>query len=182
MDQKTLTDLSKFLSFVLRHQPGAIGVVLDANGWIEIEQLIEGCQTHGKPITREIITTIVATSPKQRFAISEDGLRIRANQGHSIEVDLAYNSSTPPRALFHGTVSASLPAIRSAGLKKMGRHHVHLSSDAATARIVGMRRGTPVVLEIAAGRMHRDGHVFYLSSNGVWLTEHVPPEYIEFPA
>jgi len=181
MDQKTLTELSKFLSFVLRHEPGAIGVVLDANGWIEIEQLVEGCRAHGKALSREIVETIVATSPKQRFAISEDGQRVRASQGHSIAVDLAYHPAPPPEALFHGTVSASLPAIRSAGLKKMDRHHVHLSPDAVTARIVGMRRGKPVVLQIAAGRMHSDGHDFYLSANGVWLTEQVPPEYISFP-
>jgi putative RNA 2'-phosphotransferase len=182
MDKKTLTELSKFLSFVLRHEPEAIGVTLDANGWIEIELFVEACQAHGKPLSRELLETIVATSPKQRFAISDDRRRVRANQGHSVEVDLAYLPAQPPETLFHGTVSASLPAIRSAGLKKMDRHHVHLSPDTATAQTVGMRRGKPVVLQIAAGRMHRDGRVFYLSANGVWLTEHVPPEYIEFPA
>ena len=181
MDKKTLTELSKFLSFVLRHEPEAIGVTLDANGWIEIEQFVEACRAHGKPLSRELLESIVATSPKQRFAISDDRRRVRANQGHSVEVDLAYLPAQPPETLFHGTVSASLPAIRTAGLKKMDRHHVHLSPDAATAQTVGMRRGKPVVLQIAAGRMHRDGRVFYLSANGVWLTEHVPPEYIEFP-
>jgi putative RNA 2'-phosphotransferase len=182
MNQKTLTKLSKFLSFVLRHKPESIGVVLDANGWIEIDQLVEGCQAHGKALSREIVETIVATNAKQRFAISEDGRRVRANQGHSIEIDLAYHPAPPPETLFHGTISASLPAIRSSGLNKMDRHHVHLSPDVATARTVGMRRGKPVVLQIATGRMHREGHLFYLSANGVWLTEHVPPEYIDFTA
>ncbi len=165
MDQKRLTELSKFLSFVLRHEPEAIGVVLDANGWIEIDGLVGACRAHGKLLSRELLETIVATSPKQRFAISEDGQRVRASQGHSIEVDLAYHPAPPPETLFHGTIFASLPAIRTAGLKKMERHHVHLSPDAVTARIVGMRRGKPVVLQIAAGRMHRDGHDFYLSAN-----------------
>lgn len=180
MDQKTLTALSKFLSFVLRHRPESVGVVMDRAGWVEIDHLVEKCRAHGKPLTRELVETIVATSPKQRFAISEDGQRVRASQGHSIEVELGYEPTQPPEWLFHGTVAASLPAIRSAGLQKMSRHHVHLSPDTATARIVGMRRGKPLVLRIAAARMHRDGHIFYLSTNGVWLTEQVPPEYIEF--
>jgi putative RNA 2'-phosphotransferase len=114
MDRKRLTELSKFLSFVLRHEPAAIGVVLDANGWIEIERLLEACRANGKLLSRELLETIVATSPKQRFAISDDGRRVRANQGHSVEVDLAYEPAQPPETLFHGTVSASLPAIRAA--------------------------------------------------------------------
>jgi putative RNA 2'-phosphotransferase len=178
---KAINGLSKFLSFVLRHEPGAIGITLDRSGWVEIDHLLEQCRAHGKPLTRELLETIVATSPKQRFAISEDGRRIRASQGHSIEVDLGYAPATPPAQLFHGTVPSSLASIRATGLQKRERHHVHLSPDVATARTVGMRRGTPVVLRIAAGRMHGDGHVFFLSANGVWLTERVPPGYIEFP-
>ena len=178
---KTVTAYSKFLSFVLRHEPGAIGVTLDRNGWVEIDHLVEQCRAHGKQLSREILETIVATSPKQRFAISEDGQRVRASQGHSIDVELGYAPQEPPEQLFHGTVSSSLPSIRSTGLQKMDRHHVHLSPDLATAQTVGMRRGKPVVLRIAAARMHRAGHVFFLSANGVWLTERVPPEYIEFP-
>lgn len=181
IDPKTLTAYSKFLSFVLRHEPGAIGVTLDRNGWVEIDRLVEQCRAHGKPLTREILETIVATSPKQRFAISEDGQRVRASQGHSIDVELGYAPQAPPEQLFHGTVSSSLSSIRSTGLQKMDRHHVHLSPDLATAQAVGMRRGKPVILRIAAARMHRDGHVFFLSANGVWLTERVPPDYIEFP-
>ena len=175
------TNLSKFLSFVLRHEPTAIGLELDPHGWADIDELVTKSQAHGKPLTRDIIEEIVATNAKQRFAISEDGRRVRANQGHSIDIDLAYEPREPPELLFHGTIAANLAAIRSAGLKRMQRHHVHLSPDTATARTVGMRRGKPVVLEVAAARMHRDGHVFFLSTNGVWLTEHVPPDYIQFP-
>ncbi|MFZ5890451.1 MAG: RNA 2'-phosphotransferase [Myxococcota bacterium] len=149
---------------------------------MEIEHLVEKCRAHGKALSRGIVETIVATSPKQRFAISEDGRLVRANQGHSIEIDLGYEPKEPPELLFHGTVSSSLASIRSAGLKRMDRHHVHLSPDVETARAVGMRRGKPVVLRIAAARMHREGHVFFLSANGVWLIERVPPEYIQFPS
>ena len=176
-----MTHLSKFLSWVLRHEPGAIGLELDRNGWVEIDRLLEACRAHGEMLSRDLLAEIVATSPKQRFAISEDGLRIRASQGHSIEIELGYQPEEPPELLFHGTVASSVAAIRADGLSRMERHHVHLSPDVATARSVGMRRGKPVVLRIAAGRMRRDGHVFFLSANGVWLTEHVPPGYIEFP-
>lgn len=182
MDPKQPTELSKFLSFVLRHKPDAIGLELDANGWAVLTELVEKAGAHGKRLTKELVETIVATSPKQRFAISEDGLRIRASQGHSIVVELGYEPKPPPEVLFHGTVASKLASIRSTGLERMDRHHVHLSHDVATARTVGMRRGTPVVLQIAAGRMHREGHSFFVSANGVWLTERVPPEYIEFPA
>ncbi len=181
MDRKALTRLSKYLSFVLRHQPGSIGVAMDGQGWVDVEELIERSRPRGVQLTREVIAEIVATSPKRRFALSEDGRRLRANQGHSVDVDLAYEPSRPPELLFHGTAAARLPAIRAEGLKKMGRHHVHLSPDPATARAVGMRRGQPVVLRIAAARMHREGHVFYRSANGVWLVERVPPEFIDVP-
>jgi putative RNA 2'-phosphotransferase len=177
----TRTELSKFLSFVLRHRPEAIGLELDPNGWADIDDLVERARAHGKPLTREGVEAIAATSPKQRFAISEDGRRVRASQGHSVDVDLGYQPTVPPETLFHGTIAASLAAIRAGGLQRMERHHVHLSPDVETARVVGMRRGKPVVLRVAAGRMHRDGHVFFLSANGVWLTEHVPPLYIDVP-
>ena len=179
---RTLTELSKFLSFVLRHQPDAIGIALDRQGWVDIDRLVAQCRAHGRAVSRELVEEVVATSPKRRFAISDDGRRIRASQGHSVAVDLGYEPVAPPELLFHGTVRTSLASIRAEGLHKRSRHHVHLSGDADTARIVGMRRGAPVVLRIAAGRMHRDGHAFFRSANGVWLTEHVPPAYIEFPA
>lgn len=181
-DARALVRLSKFLAFVLRHDPGAVGVQLDGQGWVDIDHLVERCRAHGKVLSREAIQAVVAGSPKRRFAISEDGRRVRASQGHSIDVDLGYQPAPPPELLFHGTVAANLPAIGRSGLERRGRHHVHLSPDAATARTVGARRGRPVVLLVAAGRMHRDGHLFYESANGVWLTDRVPPEYIEFPA
>jgi putative RNA 2'-phosphotransferase len=180
MDSKRLTQLSKFLSLVLRHRPETVGVVLDRSGWVAIDELLAACKAHGKSISTQQLGEIVATSTKKRFAVSDDGKRIRANQGHSVEVDLGYKPSVPPEILFHGTVKKFLPAIRKEGLRKMSRHHVHLSADEATARTVGSRRGLPVLLRIAAGAMHRDGLPFYRSENGVWLTEHVPPERIDF--
>jgi putative RNA 2'-phosphotransferase len=176
------TRLSKFLSYVLRHDPGAVGIDLDRQGWVDLDLLVERCRAHGEPLSRAVIEALAHASGKRRIEISEDGRRVRAFQGHTVDVDLAHDPVRPPEHLFHGTVAASLPAIRASGLERMARHHVHLSPDAETARIVGGRRGRPVVLSVAAGRMHEDGHTFYLTGNGVWLTEHVPPAYIEFPS
>lgn len=181
MDARALVELSKFLSWVLRHRPDAVGITLDDAGWTDVDTLLAQARAHGRPLTRELLERIVAESPKQRFALSEDGRRIRASQGHSVEVELGYEPATPPEVLFHGSVARNMAAIRTDGLRKMSRHHVHLSPDEATARSVGGRRGEPVILRVAAGRMHREGHIFFRSANGVWLTEHVPPEYIEFP-
>lgn len=181
MDARTLVELSKFLSWVLRHRPDAIGITLDDAGWTDIDALLAQARANGRPLTNELLKRIVAESPKQRFALSEDGRRIRASQGHSVEVELGYEPTPPPDVLFHGSVARNIAAIRTDGLRKMSRHHVHLSPDEATARSVGGRRGKPVILRVAAGRMHREGHIFFRSANGVWLTEHVPPEYIEFP-
>lgn len=178
MDSKARTTISKFLSFVLRHQPGAIGVALDDGGWVEVSDLLEGCAAHGKPLTRQELEEVVATSPKQRFALSEDGARIRASQGHSLDVALGYVSAEPPDVLFHGTVLRALPSIRETGLARMQRHHVHLSPDEATAMNVGGRRGKPVVLSVDARAMLLAGRAFYRSANGVWLTDEVPPRYI----
>ena len=181
MDENTRTSLSKFLSLVLRHAPETIGLELNAQGWVAIDRLLGQCRAHGKDISRAMLDEVVETSPKRRFAVSGDGLMIRANQGHSVEVELGYKATTPPEVLFHGTIASSLDSIRSEGLTRMKRHHVHLSPDAQTARTVGARRGKPVVLRIAARQMHGDGFLFNLSANGVWLTDHVPPRYISFP-
>jgi putative RNA 2'-phosphotransferase len=181
MDERMRTRLSRFLSLVLRHKPETIGIALDREGWVAVDTLLVQCRAHGKDISRSVLDDIVATNPKRRFAFSHDGARIRANQGHSVEVELGYQPQPPPDLLFHGTIAAVLPAIRTDGLSRMQRHHVHLSADAATATQVGGRRGPPVVLRVLAGRMRADGHTFYLSANGVWLTEAVPPAYIEFP-
>jgi putative RNA 2'-phosphotransferase len=177
-DEEARAATSKFLSFVLRHQPGAIGIELDAAGWVAVDTLIAQCNAHGRRLSRALLEEIVATSPKRRFALSDDGTRIRASQGHSVAVDLGYRPAEPPELLFHGTVASRLDSIRAHGLQRMDRHDVHLSPDRQTARVVGARRGRPVILRVAAGRMHRDGHVFRLSANGVWLTAEVPPSYL----
>lgn len=179
MDQKSRTKISKFLSYVLRHRPDAIGLQLDKSGWVEIDVLLVQCAAHQRPISTEELIEVVAKNPKQRFALSGDGTKIRANQGHSVDVELSYRPQLPPEFLFHGTVEKFLPAIRRQGLLRMQRHHVHLSADEGTAKEVGRRRGTPVVLRIRALEMQQRSFVFYLSTNGVWLTEEVPPEFIE---
>ena len=172
---------SKFLSLVLRHKPEEIGLVLDGQGWADIDELIEKAGKHGMALTREVIAWVVKTSDKQRFALDQAGQRIRANQGHSVDVDLGLESREPPPVLFHGTAESALASIRTAGLHAASRQHVHLSPDEATAIKVGRRHGRPVVLRIAAGRMRAAGHAFFLSTNGVWLTDSVPIEFIEFP-
>jgi putative RNA 2'-phosphotransferase len=171
--------ISKFLSLILRHEPGKIGVTLDAQGWIEVDVLLAAMVRHRRPLSRRELEDVVENNDKKRFAFSADGLRIRANQGHSTEVDLALEPRTPPERLFHGTVEKFLDAIFAEGLKKGARHHVHLSPDLETAKRVGQRRGKPVILSVATGEMHRAGHVFFLSENGVWLTDHVPPQFLE---
>jgi putative RNA 2'-phosphotransferase len=170
---------SRFLSRALRHRPERIGIALDAAGWVSVDELCAACARHGVAIDRDELFAIVRESDKQRFALSEDGRRIRAQQGHSVEVDLGYEPLPPPELLFHGTVAKLLPAIFELGLLRGGRHHVHLSADRDTASRVGARRGKPVILTVQAGRMHADGFVFLRTGNAVWLTEHVPPAYLE---
>ena len=172
---------SKFLSLVLRHEPQKIGITLDESGWVSVDELITQLQAHGHTITKKQLDEVVRTSDKKRFAYNENKTRIRANQGHSVEVQLDYEATTPPEMLYHGTVEKFLEAIAEQGLCKMQRHHVHLSQTQVTASKVGQRRGRPIILEVYAARMHAVGHVFYVSANGVWLTEHVPPRYIHFP-
>ena len=175
---KALVPLSKFLSLILRHDPGAAGIALDSEGWAEIEAILA---QQVQPITRDEIDRIVATNPKQRFALSPDGTRIRARQGHSLAVDLGLAPVTPPQWLYHGTARNDLDAIRAEGLKPGARQHVHLSPDPEIAHAVGARHGAPVVLIVAAGALAAAGHLFYLSENGVWLTDRVPPGYITAP-
>lgn len=180
MDPK-LVRLSKFLSLVLRHDPGTIGITLDPNGWVPVDELLSAAARAGTSITREQLDEVVATNDKKRFAFSPDGTRIRASQGHSLEVDLGLDPVEPPERLFHGTATRSVESIRAEGLIRQSRQHVHLSPDEETATRVGQRHGKPVVLIVRAGQMHRDGHAFYRSDNGVWLTASVPPEYLEIP-
>jgi len=170
------TKISKFLSLVLRHKPDAAGVQLDENGWVDIDSLIAGAKKVGNIFDREQLEHVVRESDKQRFII--DGDRIRANQGHSVKIDLELRAVEPPNALFHGTVDRFMDKIMVEGLKKMKRHHVHLSQDIKTAEKVGSRRGAPVILKIDSLAMQEDGHEFMCSENGVWLTESVPSRYI----
>jgi putative RNA 2'-phosphotransferase len=176
-----LISTSKFLSLVLRHRPCTIGITLDAEGWVAVDELLAACSRHGKAISRELLDEVVRTNDKNRFAISPDGKRIRANQGHSVPVDLGLTPLEPPEYLYHGTVERFLPSIQQGGLVRGRRHHVHLSGDVETARRVGRRRGQPVVLVIEAGRMFHEGHLFYRSENGVWLTDVVPACYLRIP-
>jgi putative RNA 2'-phosphotransferase len=184
MDHKKLKAISKFLSLVLRHQPEMIGLSLDKSGWANIKELLGGAAKHkrGRNISRALLETVVKTNDKQRFEISTDGNHIRARQGHSVSVELGYQPSAPPEILLHGTPSLSVQSIRESGLKKMQRHHVHLHIDEQTASAVGARRGQPVLLKIRAAEMTRQGHEFFVTENQVWLTDHVPAEFIEFPA
>ncbi|MDP6546527.1 MAG: RNA 2'-phosphotransferase [Phycisphaerae bacterium] len=177
----SLIRTSKFLSLILRHKPATLGLTLDDAGWIGISDLIDAANAYGKKLDLDLLLRVVHENDKQRFAISEDGEMIRANQGHSIDVDLELAPIQPPTQLFHGTVERFLRGIREKGLIPGNRQHVHLSTDAQTAEIVGRRRGKPVVLVIEAERMASDAIDFYLSQNGVWLTAHVPVNYIEFP-
>lgn len=172
------TRVSKFLSLVLRHQPERAGLALDEAGWVSVDELLAGCASCGVELDRAQLEQLVRDSDKQRFALSEDGERIRANQGHSVSVALGYEPVEPPEILFHGTVDRFLPLIRKQGLVRGKRHHVHLSATKDTAIKVGERRGPAVLLTVRAGDMHRDGMAFYQSENGVWLTDHVPAAYL----
>jgi putative RNA 2'-phosphotransferase len=172
---------SKFLSLVLRHEPQKIGVNLDTAGWVEVNDLLEGYRKHGKHLSFVELQELVATSDKKRFAFSPDGRRIRANQGHSVPVDLQLPPVEPPDFLFHGTATRFIEAIRQEGLLSMSRQHVHLSLDVDTAIKVGQRHGKPVILKVLALRMHESGLPFFRADNGVWLTERVAATFIIFP-
>ena len=170
--------VSKFLAKHLRHTPEAIGLTLDSNGWADIGELLDASARAGFPFTATELDAAVHASDKRRYAFDADRRRIRALQGHSADVDLGLPPVEPPELLFHGTHGCALEAIRAEGLRPMGRHHVHLSGDRETARAVGARRGRPVILEIDAAAMARAGHVFFRAENGVWLTDAVPPAYV----
>jgi len=172
---------SKFLSLVLRHEPERVGIRLDESGWVAVDELLEGCRRAGNRMTLDELKEIVRTNNKQRFAFSDDGTRIRANQGHSVEVELGYEPATPPEVLYHGTAEKHLPGIRREGLIKGARHHVHLSERVETASAVGQRHGRLVLLEVRSGAMHGDGLLFFKTPNGVWLTDGVPARYLVFP-
>ena len=171
--------LSKFISLILRHHPEAVNIQLDEHGWADVEELIAGIKKTGKRINRELLEEIVQTDQKQRYSFNEDKTLIRANQGHSISVDVELKELEPPALLYHGTAVGFLDSIQKEGLKPMGRLYVHLSKDVETALNVGRRHGKPVVLKIRSGDMYRDGQVFYMSENGVWLTKRVDTKYFQ---
>lgn len=178
LDDKQATRVGKFLCRHLRHKPEAIGLSLAPGGWVPVESLLSACNKAGICITREDLDGIVVSDGKQRYSYDESGRRIRANQGHSTEVDLELVPQVPPPVLFHGTGEKSAAAILKNGLLKMRRHHVHLSVDEETARCVGARHGRPMVFRVDAAAMAAAGTEFYCSSNGVWLVDRVPPAYL----
>jgi putative RNA 2'-phosphotransferase len=171
-------EISKFLSRVLRHRPGQIGLTLDAQGWADVDELVLKANQHGVALTRPVLNEVVTQNDKQRFAVNADATRIRANQGHSIKIDLGLEPLIPPGLLYHGTATRFLDSIQQQGLLRGQRDYVHLSPDAITAHRVGARHGEPIVLVVQAGQMHSDGFTFYCAANGVWLTLYVPREYL----
>lgn len=170
---------SKFLSYVLRHAPESIGITLDASGWVDVDVLLAACVRHGETINRAELEALVAASDKQRFAFDESGTRIRAQQGHSVSVELEHPIVPPPALLFHGTASRFVDSIRRKGLHRGDRHAVHLSETREVARDVGQRHGSPVVLVVRAGEMAAEGHVFRRTPNAVWLVAEVPPRFVQ---
>jgi putative RNA 2'-phosphotransferase len=170
--------ISKFLALVLRHEPERIGLTLDIEGWADVDELLAQAARAGLPISRAELDEVVRANPKQRFTLDAPANRIRANQGHSLQVDLGLTPAEPPPQLYHGTSRTVAPVILAEGLRPMARRHVHLSPDAKTALAVGARHGPPVALIVDSGRMHLDGYPFYRSVNGVWLTDLVPPAYL----
>ena len=178
MNDNRLITISKYLSKHLRHEPEKIGLTLEPGGWVGVDVLLTACAKNRMSISRAELEEVVASNSKQRFAFSPDGSKIRANQGHSVEVDLQLAPAVPPKVLYHGTGHRTVAIIQQQGLLKMARHHVHLSPSVETAIAVGKRHGRPIVFVVDAAAMHRNGHVFYCSENGVWLTETVPPNYL----
>ena len=171
-------EVSRFLSYTLRHAPEEIGVVLDAQGWTDVDDLLLRSAEAGRPFSRDVLLRIVADSDKQRFTLSSDGRRIRAAQGHSVAVDLGLEPGVPPALLFHGTAGTNLASILAEGLKPGSRQKVHLSGDIETAVKVGRRHGVPVVLQVNAAAMIERSLSFWKADNGVWLTNHVPPAFL----
>ena len=177
---KDLTKISKFLSLVLRHSPQTIKIRLDENGWADVDKLIQQSNIHKMKFDFETLEEVVFTNDKQRFSFNDDYTKIRANQGHSVDVNLELEAVKPLPILYHGTVEKYLDNIKINGLQKMQRQHVHLSKDLETAIKVGNRRGKAIVLEINALEMYKDGFEFYLSKNGVCLSNEIPAKYIKF--
>lgn len=170
--------LSKFISLILRHKPEEIGITLDEHGWANVEELINGINNSSRKIDMEILEDIVYTDDKGRYSFNEDKTLIRANQGHSIPVDVELKEAIPPKVLYHGTAERFMDSIREQGIKSMSRLYVHLSDNISTAAKVGKRHGNCVILTIDTEKMHKDGIKFYLSENNVWLTKYIDCKYI----
>lgn len=179
MEAKRLTKVSKYLAKHLRHAPERIGLKLESGGWVQVETLLQACAKNGMKISRAELDEVVAKNDKKRFSFDEPKTRIRANQGHSVEVDLQLEEQAPPDVLYHGTATHLAPNIWRDGLKKMRRHHVHLSRDVETATKVGARHGKPLVFTVDAKTMSADGFTFFCSDNGVWLCDEVPAQYLK---
>ncbi len=176
---KTDKSIGKLMSLALRHNPKVLNIELDENGWVSVDELIKGLNRKHIQMDMERLTQLVETNDKKRYRFNADKTKICANQGHSVEVNLNLKAIEPPHTLYHGTVNKFMASIREKGLIKGTRHHVHLSETKDTAISVGSRRGKPVILKISAKLMHEQGFNFYQSENGVWLTENVPPKFIE---
>ena len=179
MNNSRLTKISKYLSKHLRHTPERIGLQLSPGGWVTVNELLAACAKHQFTITLAELKEVVNSNDKKRFSFNDEFTMIRANQGHSIEIDLQLQPTIPPHRLYHGTAQNSIDSILQTGISKMSRHHVHLSFDVATAKKVGARHGKPVVFFVNAEEMSKDGYTFYCSENGVWLVDHVPTKYLK---
>lgn len=179
MHEKRKTKISKFLSLVLRHKPDAIGLTLEENGWADVKQLLAKSANNGNSFSLADLEEVVSTNDKKRFSFDESGTKIRANQGHSLKIKLELEEKTPPKFLYHGTAERNVEAIMEKGLQKMKRHHVHLSADIETAKSVGIRYGKPIVFVIDTEKMLAENFKFFVSANGVWLVDEVPPKFLE---
>lgn len=179
LTEKENIKLSKFLSLVLRHQPDLIGITSDEKGWVPVSELRKKATAYGNSFSLEELEYVVETNSKKRFAFSDDKGKIRASQGHSVAIDLGYEPKMPPEILYHGTATHFVESILKSGLEKRKRTQVHLSADQENAIKVGQRHGKPAIFEVAAGQMHTAGHLFYLSENGVWLTDSVPTVFLK---
>lgn len=179
MNNSRLTEISKFLSYHLRHHPEKLDLILENGGWVNIDDLLNACEQNNFSLSLLELTQVVINNDKKRFSFDETNTKIRANQGHSIKIDLQLIPQQPPDLLYHGTHHQVLTNILAQGLQKMSRHHVHLSLDIITAQKVGQRRGKPVIFAVNSQQMNQDGFIFYCSDNNVWLVDHVPPQYLK---
>jgi putative RNA 2'-phosphotransferase len=178
LEERKIVKISKYLSKHLRHQPERLGLSLQDGGWVAVEELLKACARHNFPISLIELNEVVEKNDKKRFSFDESGEKIRANQGHSVEVDLKLEAQIPPKTLFHGTAQRNADAIKELGLLKMARHHVHLSTDVETARRVGARHGKPLIFKVDTSAMAKENFEFFVSANGVWLVERVPPRFL----